>query len=95
MLDDKGGEDSGLKYTNLCCLGCCLLFVLHRSDRCKQIYDVWAAVCCLCCTALTSALHRSDRCLLADESSLVISLELHLSRLENICVSANVCLNLL
>jgi hypothetical protein len=39
-------------------------------------------------------LHRSDRCLLVDESSLVISLELHLSGLENICVSATECLNL-
>jgi hypothetical protein len=24
MLDDKGGEDSRLKPSNLCCLGCCL-----------------------------------------------------------------------
>jgi hypothetical protein len=72
MLDDKGGEDSGLKDTILCCLGCCL-----------------------CCTGLTGALHRSDQCLLADESSHVISLELYLSGLENICVSAIVCLNLI
>jgi hypothetical protein len=28
--------------------------------------------CCLCCTGLTGALNRSDRCLLADESCLVI-----------------------
>jgi hypothetical protein len=29
--------------------------------------------CCLCCTGLTDAPHRSDRCLLAVEKSLVIS----------------------
>jgi hypothetical protein len=45
-------------------------------------------------SGLLSVLHRSDRCLLADESSHVISLELYLSGLENICVSATVCLNL-
>jgi hypothetical protein len=48
---------------------------------------------CLCCTDLTGALHQSDRCLLAVESSHEISLELYLSGLENICVSATVCLN--
>jgi hypothetical protein len=42
-----------------------------------------------------SVLHRSDQCLLADESSLVINLELYLSGLENICVSTIVCLNLI
>jgi hypothetical protein len=45
-------------------------------------------------SGLLSVLQRSDQCLLADESSLVISLELYLSGLENICVSATVCLNL-
>jgi hypothetical protein len=50
MLDDKGGEDSGLK---------------------TQICD--AVVCCLCCTGVTGALHRSDRCLLAIKRSHVIS----------------------
>jgi hypothetical protein len=39
---------------------------------------------------LLSVLHRSDRCLLAIERSHVISLELYLSGLENICVSATV-----
>jgi hypothetical protein len=68
----KGGEDLGLKTSNLCCLGCYL-----------------------CCTGQTGALHRSDWCLLADESSHVISLELYLSGVENICVSATVCLNLI
>jgi hypothetical protein len=72
MLDDKQGDDLGLKSTNLCCL-CCYL----------------------CCTGLTGALHRSDRCLLADESRHVISLKLYLSGLENICVSATVYLNLI
>jgi hypothetical protein len=44
---------------------------------------------------LLSVLHRSDRCLLADESRHVISLELYLSGLEDNCVSATVCLNLM
>jgi hypothetical protein len=44
---------------------------------------------------LLFVLHLSDQCLLDDESSHVISLELYLSGLENICVSATVCLNLI
>jgi hypothetical protein len=44
---------------------------------------------------LLSMLHRSDRCLLAVESNHVISLELYLSGLEDNCVSATVCLNLI
>jgi hypothetical protein len=44
---------------------------------------------------LLSVLHRSDRCLLADESRHVISLELYLSGLEDNHVSATVCLNLM
>jgi hypothetical protein len=43
---------------------------------------------------LLTVLHRSDRCKLAAESNHVISLELYLSGLENIC-SAIVCLNLI
>jgi hypothetical protein len=39
-------------------------------------------------SVLLPVLYQSDRCLLADESSHVISLELYLSGLENICVSA-------
>jgi hypothetical protein len=46
-------------------------------------------------SGLLSVLHRSDRCLLADESSHVISLELYLSGLEDICVSDTMCLNLI
>jgi hypothetical protein len=45
-------------------------------------------------SVLLFVLHRFDRCLLTDESSHVINLELHLSGLENICVSATVCLNI-
>jgi hypothetical protein len=44
-------------------------------------------------SGLLSVLHRSDRCLLADESSHVTSLELYLSGFENICVSSTMCLN--
>jgi hypothetical protein len=46
-------------------------------------------------SVLLSVLHRSDRCKLTDESSHVVSLELYLSGLGNICMSAIVCLNLI